>query len=411
MSLLRYVAAAALSACGAWAAQAPNPIPPAGVSTRALPNGGLVVVRRDASAPLCVVDLWIRAGATDDGGTGAAHAVEHMVFKGSTPGIDDALEAAGIVAYAATLADATHYLATAPADKAPLVARTLCRVLNAPRIDPAAWELERRVMLEESERSRTDAVAEVRRALSARLFGSVYGAPVAGSPEALKALGGAGIAAFHRRWYRADRAILVVAGNVDAAAAMDGAVAALSAVKAEGDSPKDIPVPAAVGPVEAAVIRDDGSAAGLAWPVDGADAAALEVLCEVLRSRLPGRMGGVARVVSVSHPWQRAALLAIVAQGSFTDGEPVIAALRKAVAAATLGITASDVAAAARRSRWSWWLDHETPAEQGRALGLGAALGDVQRASLEPERLNAVTLADVREAAERLTGPPASAPR
>ena len=308
------------------------------------------------------------------------------------------------------LADATHYWATAPREKVTLAAKALCRVLEAPHLEPASWETERRVMLEETQRSRTDAAAEVRRALAAKLFGAAYAAPVAGTPEALKALDSGAIAAFHRRWYRPDRAILVVAGDVDVAATLDGAAAALGAVKAGSEAPKDTPVPAATGAAEASVIRDDGSAAGLAWPTDGLTAAEVDVLCEILRARLPSRLGGAARSVSVSHPWQRADLVAIVAEGTFSDGAPVIEALRKAVAGAAAGITGSDAASAVRRRRWSWWLDHETPAEQAKAIGLGAALGDARRAALEPERLSAASLTGVREAAERLFGarPPAA---
>jgi predicted Zn-dependent peptidase len=65
------------------------------------------------------------------------------------------------------------------------------------------------------------------------------------------------------------------------------------------------------------------------------------------------------------------------------------------------GISAAQVSAAIQRRQWAWWLEHEKPAAQSKALGLAAVLGDLDEATMEPERLAAVTPEAVAAAAAR----------
>ncbi|HRE15993.1 MAG TPA: insulinase family protein, partial [Rhodocyclaceae bacterium] len=53
-----------------------------------LKNGLKVVVKEDRRAPTAVQMVWYRTGSMDevDGSSGLAHALEHMMFKG-TPSI------------------------------------------------------------------------------------------------------------------------------------------------------------------------------------------------------------------------------------------------------------------------------------------------------------------------------------
>ncbi|HEX5338546.1 MAG TPA: insulinase family protein, partial [Gallionella sp.] len=55
------------------------------VFERTLPNGLKVIVKEDHRAPSVVHMVWYRAGAMDefDGYSGLAHALEHMMFKGT----------------------------------------------------------------------------------------------------------------------------------------------------------------------------------------------------------------------------------------------------------------------------------------------------------------------------------------
>src|SRR4051812_33140598 len=65
------------------------PVPGMAAAARAteftLPNGLHVIVKPDHRAPTAVHMVWVRVGATDevDGTSGVAHALEHMMFKGT----------------------------------------------------------------------------------------------------------------------------------------------------------------------------------------------------------------------------------------------------------------------------------------------------------------------------------------
>ena len=57
-----------------------------------LDNGLKVIVREDHRAPVVVSQLWYKVGSSYEkpGSTGLAHALEHMMFKGSSklgPGV------------------------------------------------------------------------------------------------------------------------------------------------------------------------------------------------------------------------------------------------------------------------------------------------------------------------------------
>src|SRR2546422_1270481 len=60
---------------------------PPGVRMTTLPCGLTIIVREDASAPVVSAQAWCRAGSIDEGrwlGAGLSHALEHMLFKGTT---------------------------------------------------------------------------------------------------------------------------------------------------------------------------------------------------------------------------------------------------------------------------------------------------------------------------------------
>src|SRR5437870_1748609 len=70
--------------CSAAHAQAPQTAA-APVAQFTLANGLTVIVKPDHRAPTVAHMLWVRVGAMDevDGTSGVAHALEHMMFKGT----------------------------------------------------------------------------------------------------------------------------------------------------------------------------------------------------------------------------------------------------------------------------------------------------------------------------------------
>jgi predicted Zn-dependent peptidase len=380
-------------------------MPPSSVAASTLPNGLRVVIREDATAPLAAVDLWVRAGAGDDGGTGAAHALEHTLFMGSADvaagAVDAAVERAGGVLYAETLVDATHYWATVPPGETGTVLTALRDLMREPSVGAAAWERERRVMLEEIARSRTDAAAELRRDLASKLFGPPFGAPVTGTPESLAAVTPDAIRAFYRRFYRPDRMTLVVVGPVSIETVRKEAAETLGAIAAAtGGGPDPAAAPVARANRVEATRHDSGRVeVGIAFPASGG--ADVDVLCTILAGRLSAAVSGLADRVEVSHPWQRAGLIVMAAGGPVENEGALRDALRNVAAIAPQSISPAQVSAAVQRRQWAWWLEHEKPAAQSKALGLAATLGDADEATKEPDRLAAVTRDAVAAAAAR----------
>jgi zinc protease len=186
-----------------------------------LDNGLEVAVLEVAESPVVSTVLWYRAGARDEppGQGGAAHFLEHMMFKGSPgyrPGaVDRRTQELGGVNNAFTGHDATvYYFRFSPDHWAEALAIEADRMQSLD-LDPPAIDGERQVILEEIAMYQSDPWDALEEAVLAALFpGHAYGRPVLGTREELAAIGREELAAFHRRHYRPDRSLLVVAGPV-----------------------------------------------------------------------------------------------------------------------------------------------------------------------------------------------------
>jgi len=195
-----------------------------------LGNGLTVCVLENHQAPVVTTALCFRAGTRDDppGRGGAAHFLEHMMFKGSArfgPGeIDRRTQALGGSNNAFTSHDATTYYFSFAADR-----WTEALAIEADRIasltlDPRQVASERQVIREEIAMYDSEPWDALEVAVQARLYrGHPYGRPVLGTRGELRATGREELASFQRRFYRPDNAVLVVAGE----AAEEGVLAAV----------------------------------------------------------------------------------------------------------------------------------------------------------------------------------------
>jgi zinc protease len=190
-----------------------------------LANGLTLIVKPDRRAPIAVQMMWVRVGSMDevDGTSGVAHALEHMMFKG-TPTVK-AGEFSRRVAdlggqeNAFTNRDNTGFYQQIPAGKLEEVMK-----LEADRFAHNQWpddefrheievvKEERRLRTEDSPR------ALLWEALNAAVFeASPYHRPVIGWMSDLEAMAPQDVRDFHRRWYVPSNAAVVVAGDVDPA--------------------------------------------------------------------------------------------------------------------------------------------------------------------------------------------------
>lgn len=203
------------------------PAAPAAVSAAVrqftLANGLTVIVQPDHRAPTAAHMLWVRVGAFDevDGTTGVAHALEHMMFKG-TPTLaagefSRRVAALGGRENAFTGQDNTGYYQQIPAARLEEVMK-----LESDRFAHNQWpdaEFRKEIeVIKEERRLRTDdnPRSQLFEALSAATFeASPYRRPVIGWMSDLDALTPEDVRAFHRQWYVPANAALVVAGDVD----------------------------------------------------------------------------------------------------------------------------------------------------------------------------------------------------
>ncbi|HWO18364.1 MAG TPA: pitrilysin family protein [Kofleriaceae bacterium] len=192
------------------------------VITHRFENGLTLHVAPEHPAPVAAVQAWIGVGAADEAPqkAGAAHLLEHMLFKGSTSyGMGElarAIEGGGGEINAWTALDHTVYHAVLGAGHLGTAIDALGDMLTAPRIDPEALEREREVVLEELRQGSDDPA----RAVAQSLFATAYAAhpyrrPVIGTAETVRRIGERELVDFFRSYYTADNLTLVVAGDVD----------------------------------------------------------------------------------------------------------------------------------------------------------------------------------------------------
>jgi zinc protease len=219
-----------------------------------LPNGLHYAVRRNA-LPAGQVSIRVRidAGSLHEADTerGWAHFLEHMLFRGTQNYPDrrareiwQQLGASfGSDTNARTDATNTVYVLNLPhAAREPLDTSlaVLAEMMSQARIEPAAVDAERPVVL--AEKGRRSEIGVRITELSQRLFyaGLLYAnRDTIGTDETLNAATAAGLRAFYRRWYRPERTTLVMVGDADPAMMEELIRARFGGWRAEGPAPAE----------------------------------------------------------------------------------------------------------------------------------------------------------------------------
>lgn len=196
------------------------------VESYRLPNGLLVTLSEDHSAPIVAVNLWYHVGSANEreGRTGFAHLFEHMLFQGSEHvGANEHFELvqrAGGTLNGSTWLDRTNYYETVPSNH---LATALW--LEADRMGallPA--------MTQEKLDTQRDVVKNERRwSVDNQPYGTwwerlpalcfppehPFHHSLIGSMEHLSEASLEDIAEFFRTWYSPDNAVLTIAGDFD----------------------------------------------------------------------------------------------------------------------------------------------------------------------------------------------------
>lgn len=189
-----------------------------------LDNGMRVIVREDKRAPTVAHMIWYRVGSMDEqnGTTGVAHVLEHMMFKGTRklkPGeFSEKVAALGGRDNAFTSKDYTAYFQQVEKSRLEQVMALEAERMQHLKMDKEEFAKEIRVVMEERRlRTEDQPAARLFEVLNATAYvAHPYKNPVVGWMNDLQNMTAADALAWYQTWYAPNNAIMVVTGDVDA---------------------------------------------------------------------------------------------------------------------------------------------------------------------------------------------------
>ena len=216
-----FLAAVVLSGLGV--AAAPKPVED--VSRATLDNGLRVVIVRSPLAPVVttVVNYLVGSNEAPQGFPGTAHALEHMMFRGSPDLSADQLANIGAAMggdfNADTQQSVTRYFFTVPKQDLDVALHIESIRMRDLLVTDALWDHERGAIEQEVAGDLSDPEDVFYTKLLSTMFrGTPYEHDALGTRPSFDATTGAMLKKFHETWYAPNNAILVIAGDVDPAA-------------------------------------------------------------------------------------------------------------------------------------------------------------------------------------------------
>jgi predicted Zn-dependent peptidase len=186
-----------------------------------LPSGLRVLTQQLPGLRSAAVGMWLAVGSRDEpaGLAGAAHYLEHLLFKGtarrSAATIAEEIDAVGGELNAFTTKEHTCYHAHVLDADLDLAVDLICDVVGEALLDPSHVELERGVVLDEIAMRDDDPEDALHDEFSAALFGShPLGRPVLGTEKSVTEMSREALYDFYRTRYTPQRMVLTVAGNI-----------------------------------------------------------------------------------------------------------------------------------------------------------------------------------------------------
>ncbi|HZL26517.1 MAG TPA: pitrilysin family protein [Acidobacteriaceae bacterium] len=394
-----------------------------GVVRETLGNGLRVVVIHNSLAAVATVQMNFMVGGneTPAGFPGDAHALEHMAFRGCTGMTAD--QTAAIYAQlggqnnADTQQNITQFFATVPAADIDVALHAQASCLRGVDVAPAEWAQEKGAIIQEVQRDLSNPTYKLISRLNEDMFaGTPYAHDPLGTRPSFDATTAQMLSDFYKQWYTPGNAILVIVGDVDAAAT-------LAKVKELFGDIKDHPLPARPEIKLGALKQDTFSldsnlpyvVGAIAYRLPGTespDYAATQILADVLASRRADLYAMVpagkalAAQFEMGEQYAKAGVgFGVVVQPAGTDATASIAEMRAVLNNYAAKGVPEDLVIAAKRSEVAE-AEFQRNSIPGLADVWSAALAGEGRQSPDEdvEALKKVTLADVdRVAKEYLT--------
>ena len=229
VALLALLAAPGVLAQTPRTASAAQGIPDIKYEKFVLPNGLTVIVHEDHKAPIVAVNLWYHVGSKNEklGRTGFAHLFEHLMFNGSENYNDDyfkPLEKVGATDLNGTTNfDRTNYFQNVPTSALDLVlfleSDRMGHLLGA--VDQPRLDEQRGVVQNEKRQGENQPYGKAFSNIVENTYprGHPYSWSVIGSMEDLSAAALADVQDWFKTYYGPNNAVIVIAGDIDAATA------------------------------------------------------------------------------------------------------------------------------------------------------------------------------------------------
>jgi zinc protease len=402
------------------------------VSDFTLANGLEVVVIPDRRAPVVTHMIWYKAGSADEaaGKSGIAHFFEHLMFKGTKnhlPGeFSQKVAEIGGQENAFTSYDYTaFYQQVAPSALETMMRYEADRMRNLTLTD-AVIGPERDVILEER-RMRVDnnPGAVLDEEVNATLYqNSPYRYPVIGWKQEIEKLNRADAVAFYDHFYEPNNAVVVVAGDVDAATVRKYAEETYGKVPRGADlPPRNRPQEPEQNTRRTVTLNDPRVTVpsfSKKWVVPSYGSAepgvaeSLDLLAEILgggvRSRLYQDLIVKKSIAASAGAYYQGTAIDPSSFGIYASplGGAKLADVEKAADAEIArivkdGVSDEELAKAKKRFVRGMIFARDNQAGMARLYGSALATGStVEDVEKWPERIQAVTAGQVRKAAEYL---------
>ncbi|ODA90587.1 zinc protease [Leifsonia xyli subsp. xyli] len=190
-----------------------------------LPSGVRILSEQVPGARSATLGYWVAVGSRDEqehvpGSLGSTHFLEHLLFKGtrsrSALDIAVAFDSVGGEHNAMTAKEYTCYYAKVQDRDLDMAVEVIGDMLTSSALDPAEFENERAVILEELSMTEDDP-SEVanERLFSAVLGDHPLGRPIGGRPESIRAASRDAVWNHYRANYRPQDLVVTAAGAVD----------------------------------------------------------------------------------------------------------------------------------------------------------------------------------------------------
>jgi zinc protease len=395
------------------------------VRREVLPNGLILLIQPDHSAPVVSVVTHVKAGFFDepDRWTGISHVLEHMFFKGTqrrgVGAIARETKAAGGYLNAGTGYDHTSYFTVLPASGLAAALDIQSDALRNSIIDADELSRELQVIIQEAKRKRDTPGAVAQETLHEIMFDRhrIRRWRI-GQEDHLARLTRQDVQAYYRSRYVPERVIVAITGAIDPDQALDLSLAAYADWPAAAGAVDRSPEEPERRQIRARTLRGDLSHAELVvgWrtvPALHEDSPALDVAAAVLSAgrgswlyRALRETGIVTSVSAHNYSPTELGVFSIGADLSPENVPPALEAIAECVSRLTLVGPRRDELERARTLLKARWARRLEPMEgKASALADAEALDHVSFLDREYAALMAVDPETVRETARRYLQP------